>query len=80
MYQRVMYSFVLGGLAAEPDGYPVLFTELAPWSSLVQRFGRCNRNGELNDDGGAEIRWIDADEATACARPDVVGIDSRTIV
>ena len=47
----------------------VLFTELAPWSSLVQRFGRCNRGGELNDDGGAEIRWIDADEATACARP-----------
>ncbi|MDA8159555.1 MAG: CRISPR-associated helicase Cas3' [Desulfobacteraceae bacterium] len=23
-----------------------LFTELAPWSSLVQRFGRCNRYGE----------------------------------
>jgi len=23
-----------------------LFTELAPWSSLVQRFGRCNRRGE----------------------------------
>ena len=38
----------------------VLFTELAPWSSLVQRFGRCNREGELNDVGGAEIRWIDA--------------------
>ena len=25
----------------------VLFTELAPWSSLVQRFGRCHRYGEL---------------------------------
>lgn len=33
----------------------VLFTELAPWASLVQRFGRCNRNGEDND---AEIYWI----------------------
>jgi CRISPR-associated endonuclease/helicase Cas3 len=33
-----------------------LFTELAPWSSLVQRFGRCNRNGEYED---AEIFWID---------------------
>lgn len=47
----------------------VLFTELAPWSSLVQRFGRCNRNGELNDDGGAEIRWIDIEPTEACARP-----------
>lgn len=26
-----------------------LFTDLAPWSSLVQRFGRCNRAGELED-------------------------------
>jgi len=24
----------------------ILFTETAPWSSLVQRFGRCNRRGE----------------------------------
>ena len=39
----------------------VLFTELAPWSSLVQRFGRCNRAGEHNE---AAIRWIDiADDA-----------------
>ena len=35
-----------------------LFTELAPWSSLVQRFGRCNRKGEFNHDGGADIFWI----------------------
>jgi CRISPR-associated endonuclease/helicase Cas3 len=33
-----------------------LFTELAPWSSLVQRFGRCNRFGEYND---ALVFWID---------------------
>ena len=33
-----------------------LITELAPWSSLVQRFGRCNRRGEYED---AEIIWID---------------------
>jgi CRISPR-associated endonuclease/helicase Cas3 len=26
-----------------------LFTEVAPWSSLVQRFGRCNRRGTEND-------------------------------
>jgi CRISPR-associated endonuclease/helicase Cas3 len=35
----------------------VLFTELAPWSSLVQRFGRANRYAELPD--GAEVHWID---------------------
>jgi len=34
----------------------VLFSELSPWSSLVQRFGRCNRSGEYED---AEIYWID---------------------
>lgn len=39
-----------------------LFTELAPWSSLVQRFGRCNRGGEYNDvPEGATIYWIDID-------------------
>src|SRR6266568_7051863 len=32
-----------------------LFTDVAPWSSLVQRFGRCNRQGELED---ADIIWI----------------------
>lgn len=36
----------------------VLITELAPWSSLVQRFGRCNRGGEFNAEG-ADIHWID---------------------
>ena len=35
----------------------VMFTELAPWSSLVQRFGRANRYAKL--DGGADIHWID---------------------
>ncbi|MBV6416970.1 MAG: hypothetical protein CMLOHMNK_01588 [Steroidobacteraceae bacterium] len=36
----------------------VMFTELAPWASLVQRFGRCNRDGKYNGDG-ARIFWID---------------------
>ncbi len=35
----------------------VLFTEIAPWSSLVQRFGRANRYAEVDD--GAEVHWID---------------------
>ena len=49
----------------------VLFTELAPWSSMVQRFGRCNRAGERNADGGAEVYWInvETDGADAAARP-----------
>lgn len=35
-----------------------LITELAPWSSLVQRFGRCNREGL---DEGASIFWVGFD-------------------
>lgn len=34
----------------------ILVTELAPWTSLVQRFGRCNRYGEVTD---ARIEWVD---------------------
>ncbi|MES7591081.1 CRISPR-associated helicase Cas3', partial [Cutibacterium acnes] len=45
-----------------------LFTELAPWSSLVQRFGRCNRHGEYNDEG-ADIYWIDLADNKDIARP-----------
>lgn len=33
-----------------------LITELAPWSSMVQRFGRCNRRGALPR---ADVYWID---------------------
>jgi CRISPR-associated endonuclease/helicase Cas3 len=40
-----------------------LFTELAPWASLVQRFGRCNRRGENNDD--AKVFWIDLPKSDA---------------
>ncbi|MEQ8453251.1 MAG: CRISPR-associated helicase Cas3' [Sandaracinaceae bacterium] len=36
-----------------------LFTELAPWSSLVQRFGRCNRTGEWPADDPARLVVID---------------------
>lgn len=45
-----------------------LFTELAPWSSLVQRFGRCNRwlvegRPHFSD---AAIYWFDLDEDKEC--------------
>lgn len=36
-----------------------LVTELAPWSSLVQRMGRCNRAGH---DGPGQVFWIDLEE------------------
>lgn len=48
-----------------------LITELAPWSSLVQRFGRCNRRGEFKGNE-AHIYWINIeikDEKDALASP-----------
>ena len=35
-----------------------LVTELAPWTSVVQRIGRCNRTG---DDGPGKVYWLDLD-------------------
>ena len=43
-----------------------LITELAPWSSMVQRFGRCNRTGD--DEPGA-IFWVDTGENAADTAP-----------
>jgi len=43
-----------------------LFTELAPWSSMVQRFGRCNRAGEHAE---AQVLWIDIAAETDSALP-----------
>jgi hypothetical protein len=34
----------------------LLIAELAPWSSLVQRIGRCNRRAEFTD---AKVVWVD---------------------
>lgn len=40
-----------------------LITELAPWASIVQRIGRCNRTGDDgNADDPAEVFWIDLSE------------------
>ena len=38
----------------------LLISDLAPWASLVQRFGRCNRRGEFNGGGTpqAQVIWI----------------------
>ena len=37
----------------------VMFTELAPWASMVQRFGRLNRRAEYGADDSARVYWID---------------------
>ncbi len=42
-----------------------LFAELAPWSSLVQRFGRCNRYGEWEQKNPAHVFWIDLETSMA---------------
>ncbi len=34
----------------------VMFTEMSPWSSFVQRVGRCNRYGKIPD---AQVFWMD---------------------
>ncbi len=46
----------------------VMFTELAPWASLVQRFGRCNRDGRHNA-AGARVFWVDIEADKTLALP-----------
>lgn len=41
-----------------------LFTDLAPWPALVQRAGRCNRDGAL---AAADVLWIDHEDPQASA-------------
>ncbi len=50
----------------------VLFTDLAPWASLVQRFGRCNRRGEYSAADGPKVVWFDIEsvEEFRAARQD----------
>lgn len=44
----------------------LLVTELASWSSMVQRFGRCNRAGQRKD---ASVLWLDVPSKDKEARP-----------
>lgn len=57
----------------------VLFTELAPWSSLVQRFGRCNRYGEVPS---ADVYWMDVgtDKDLATPYDEPALLDSRALL
>ncbi|MFC7640305.1 hypothetical protein ACFQX6_04195 [Streptosporangium lutulentum] len=45
-----------------------LFTEAAPWSSVVQRAGRCNRAGEYGP-GEAVLLWAPPPAGRATAAP-----------
>jgi CRISPR-associated endonuclease/helicase Cas3 len=47
----------------------LLITELAPWSSLVQRFGRCNRNGERDDAAVVLVDVIPKDDKDELVLP-----------
>ena len=46
----------------------VLVTEAAPWPSVVQRAGRCNRTGTVPD---AEIWWVPSDNSPVYEQADV---------
>lgn len=66
--------------------FRTLVTELAPWSSLVQRFGRCNRKGTLKE---TDVHWIDIpDEKNyppydpddiASARQKLLGLTGKSV-
>jgi CRISPR-associated endonuclease/helicase Cas3 len=46
----------------------VLITEAAPWPCVVQRAGRCNRNGLVRD---AELWWLPSATPAPYPKPDV---------
>ena len=46
----------------------VLVTEAAPWPSVVQRAGRCNRTGKIAD---AEVWWIPPDKPLPYEQRDI---------
>lgn len=60
-----------------------LISELAPWASLVQRFGRCNRYGE---DQEARVFWLEVKEVVpytagdlAEARDQLMNLEGRSV-
>jgi CRISPR-associated endonuclease/helicase Cas3 len=46
----------------------VMLTEAAPWPSVVQRAGRCNRTGTIP---GAELWWIPPKQHSPYEKPDI---------
>ena len=43
-----------------------LVTEIAPWASMVQRFGRCNRSGDFDE---GSVLWVDVGERSQDTAP-----------
>ncbi|MGH3218437.1 MAG: type I-G CRISPR-associated helicase/endonuclease Cas3g [Streptosporangiaceae bacterium] len=61
----------------------VLITEAAPWPSLVQRAGRCNRTGRVDD---AELWWLPSAKPQPYEQADIdasgaelSGLEGRTV-
>ncbi len=61
----------------------VLITEAAPWPSVVQRAGRCNRTGRV---GNAELGWLPPAKAAPYEQADIeaasaelAGLDGRAV-
>jgi CRISPR-associated endonuclease/helicase Cas3 len=52
----------------------VLFTEAAPWPSVVQRAGRCNRDGDAS---GATLAWSPPPKAAPYEEADVAAAASE---
>ena len=53
-----------------------LITELAPWASMVQRFGRCNRDGKYER---GDVLWLDVERDAAPYEAEDVD-DARAIM
>ena len=57
-----------------------LVTDLAPWPSLVQRFGRCNRRGD-HDADETGVWWIDLDPSKEAAPYETADLErSRAVM
>ncbi|MDI3299519.1 MAG: CRISPR-associated helicase Cas3' [Bacillota bacterium] len=54
-----------------------LVTELAPWASIVQRLGRCNRYGEEEE---ASVYWIDLPDRMSAPYEAVELADARRLL
>ncbi len=55
----------------------LLVTELCPYSSFVQRLGRCNRDGL--QDGGGLVLWVDVQEPVLPYEPEQL-LDCKAII
>jgi CRISPR-associated endonuclease/helicase Cas3 len=62
---RILVSTQIVEAGVDISGFN-LFTDVAPWASLVQRFGRCNRKGEYSE---SRVYWIRPEEKKGFGLP-----------